>query len=143
MTDVWLAIIAVAVVVMAAIQVGAIVLGLRLAKRVDQLSTQLENEMRPLVQNLNGITQEAQRAVRLATAQVERADRLFGDLAVSAERTMALAAQVVGGPAQKGMALFSAAKVALSAFRELRETSRRRQASRAVVVEDDESLFIG
>jgi hypothetical protein len=142
-TDVWLAIIAVAVVVMAAIQVGAIVLGLRLAKRVDQLSTQLENEMRPLVQNLNGITQEAQRAVRLATAQVERADRLFGDLAVSAERTIALAAQVVGGPAQKGMALFSAAKVALSAFRELRETSRRRQASRAVVVEDDESLFIG
>lgn len=143
MTDVWLAIIAVAVVVMAAIQVGAIVLGLRLAKRVDQLSTQLENELRPLVQNLNGITQEAQRAVRLATAQVERADRLFGDLAVSAERTIALAAQVVGGPAQKGMALFSAAKVALSAFRELRETSRRRQASRAVVVEDDESLFIG
>ena len=143
MTDVWLAIIAVAVVVMAAIQVGAIVLGLRLAKRVDQLSTQLENEIRPLVQNLNGITQEAQRAVRLATAQVERADRLFGDLAVSAERTIALAAQVVGGPAQKGMALFSAAKVALSAFRELRETSRRRQASRAVVVEDDESLFIG
>jgi hypothetical protein len=142
-TDVWLAIIAVAVVVMAAIQVGAIVLGLRLAKRVDQLSTQLENEIRPLVQNLNGITQEAQRAVRLATAQVERADRLFGDLAVSAERTIALAAQVVGGPAQKGMALFSAAKVALSAFRELRETSRRRQASRAVVVEDDESLFIG
>ena len=143
MTDVWLAIIAVAVVVMAAIQVGAIVLGLRLAKRVDQLSTQLENEMRPLVQNLNGITQEAQRAVRLATAQVERADRLFGDLAVSAERTMAIAAQVVGGPAQKGMALFSAAKVAFSAFRELRESSRRRQASRVVIPEDDESLFIG
>jgi hypothetical protein len=142
-TDVWLAIIAVAVVVMAAIQVGAIVLGLRLAKRVEQLSTQLETEMRPLVQNLNGIAEEAQRAVRLATAQVERADRLFGDLAVSAERTLAVAAQVVGGPAQKGMALFSAAKVALAAFRELRESSRRRQADRAVMQEDDESLFIG
>jgi len=142
-TDVWLAIIAVAVVVMAAIQVGAIVLGLRLARRVDQLSTQLEQEIRPLVQNLNSITQEAQRAVRLATAQVERADRLFGDLAVSAERIIALASQVVGGPAQKGLALVSAAKAAFSAYRDLRETSRRRQASRAVVPDDDESLFIG
>ena len=37
MTDVWLAVIAVAVVVMAAIQVGAIVMGLRLARRVDHL----------------------------------------------------------------------------------------------------------
>ena len=31
----------------------------------------------------------------------------------------------------------------ISAFRELRETSRRRQASRAVIPDDDESLFIG
>ncbi len=143
MTDGWLAVLAVAVVVMAAIQVGAIVMGLRLARRVDHLSNQIEQEMRPLLRNLTTITEEAQRAVRLATAQVERADRLFGDLAVSAERTMAIAARVVGGPAQKGMALVSAAKVAIAAFRELRETSRRRQASRAVVPDDDESLFIG
>ena len=112
MTDVWLAIIAVAVAVMAAIQVGAIVLGLRLARRVDQLTTQIEHDVKPLLQNLTAMTAEAQRAMQLATAQVERADRLFGDLAVSAERTMALASQFVGGPAQNGLALFSAARVA-------------------------------
>ena len=89
MTDVWLAIIAVAVAVMAAIQVGAIVLGLRLARRVDQLTTQVERDIKPLIQNLTNVTAEAQRAMQLATAQVERADRLFGDLAASAERTMA------------------------------------------------------
>jgi hypothetical protein len=143
-TDVWLAIIAVAVAVMAAIQVGAIVLGLRLARRVDQLTTQVEHDIKPLLRNLTDITAEAQRAVQLATAQVERADRLFGDLAVSAERTMALATQFVGGPAQKGLALFSAAKAAVSAFRDLREASRRRpQSGRVVHPDDEESLFIG
>jgi hypothetical protein len=143
-TDVWLGVIAVAVAVMALIQVGAIVVGLRLARRVDQLTTQVEHDIKPLLQNLTAISAEAQRAVHLATAQVERADRLFGDLAVSAERTMALAAQFVGGPAQKGLALFSAAKVAMSAFRDLREASRRRPRDhRMVTPDDEESLFIG
>ena len=144
MTDVWLAIIAVAVAVMAAIQVAAIVLGLRLARRVDQLTTQVERDIKPLIQNLTNVTAEAQRAMQLATAQVERADRLFGDLAASAERTMAVAAQFVGGPAQKGLALFSAARAAMSAFRDLREASRRRpRNTRVVSPDDEESLFIG
>jgi hypothetical protein len=143
-TDVWLAVIAVAVAMMAAIQVGAIVLGLRLARRVDQLTTQVERDIKPLLQNLTAMTAEAHRAVQMATAQVERADRLFGDLAVSAERTMALAAQFVGGPAQKGLALFAAARAAVSAVRGLREASRRRSRDhRMVTPDDEESLFIG
>jgi hypothetical protein len=143
-TDVWLAVIAVAVAMMAAIQVGAIVLGLRLARRVDQLTTQVERDIKPLLQNLTAMTAEAHRAVQMATAQVERADRLFGDLAISAERTMALAAQFVGGPAQKGMALFAAARAALSALRDLREASRRRSREhRMATPDDEESLFIG
>jgi hypothetical protein len=134
----------VAVAVMAAIQVGAIVLGLRLARRVDQLTNQVERDIKPLLQNLTAISAEAQRAVQLATAQVERADRLFGELAVSAERTMALAAQFVGGPAQKGLALFAAARAAMSAFRDLREASRRRPRDhRMATPDDEESLFIG
>lgn len=143
MTDVWLAIIALAVVVMAAIQVGAIVLGLRLARRVDQLTTEIERDVKPLIKNLTHMTAEASRAVTLATAQVERADRLFGDLALSAERTLAIASQLVGGPAKNGFALFSAAKAAYSAFRDLRDASRRRQAYRSAAPDDEESLFIG
>ena len=142
MTDVWLAIIALAVALMASIQVAAIVLGLRLARRVDQLTTQVEQDVKPLIKNLTVMTAEAQRAVALATLQVERADRLFGDLALSAERTMAVASQLVGGPAKSGFALFSAARAAFSAFQDLRSASRRRQAYRSAP-EDEESLFIG
>jgi hypothetical protein len=141
-TDVWLAIIALAVAVMAAIQVGAIVLGLRLARRVDELTTEIERDVKPLIKNLTDMTAEASRAVAMASAQVERVDRLFGDLAVSAERTMAIASQFVGGPARNGLALFSAARAAYSAFRDLRAASRRRQADRSAP-EDEESLFIG
>ena len=143
MTDVWLGIIALAVVVMAAIQVGAIVLGLRLARRVNQLTTEIERDVKPLIKNLTDMTAEASRAVTLATAQVERADRLFGDLALSAERTMAIASRFVGGPARNGVALFSAARAAYSAFRDLRDASRRRQAYRSTAPDDEESLFIG
>ncbi len=143
MTDVWLGIIALAVVVMAAIQVGAIVLGLRLARRVNQLTTEIERDVKPLIKNLTDMTAEASRAVALATAQVERADRLFGDLALSAERTMAIASRFVGGPARNGVALFSAARAAYSAFRDLRDASRRRQAYRSTAPDDEESLFIG
>lgn len=143
MTDVWLGIIALAVFVMAAIQVGAIVLGLRLAKRVDQLTTQIEQDVKPLIRNLTEMTAEASRAAALATQQVERVDRLFGDLAVTAERTVQIASQLVGGPARNGFALFSAARAAVSAFKDLRDASRRRQASYKSSPDDEESLFIG
>lgn len=143
MTDVWLAIIALAVVVMAAMQVGAVVVGVKLARRVDQLTSQVEDEVKPLIRNLTQMSAEAHRAAALATAQVERADRLFGDLAVSAERTLAVASTLVGGPAKNGMALFSAARTAFEAFRDLRAASRRRTAYKSPVPEDEESLFIG
>ena len=145
MTDVWLAVIAVAVAVMAAIQVGAIVLGLRLARRVDQLTTQVERDIKPLLQNLTDMTAEAHagdaagdRPGRAGRPAVRRPGGL-------GERTMALAAQFVGGPAQKGLALFAAARAAMSALRDLREASQRRRPRehRVVTPDDEESLFIG
>lgn len=143
MTDVWLAIIALGVAVMAAIQVGAIVLGLRLARRMDQLTTEIERDVKPLLRHLTELTAEASRAATLATAQVERVDRLFGDLAVSVERTISVASQFVGGPAKNGFALFTAARAAFSAFREMRDGAARRRHEYRSPPDDEESLFIG
>jgi hypothetical protein len=118
------------------------VIGLRLAKRVDRLTTDIERDVKPMLQNLTEMTAEAQRAVRLASMQVERADRLIGEVAVSAERTLSVVTQFVGGPARSGMAMFAAARAAFGAFRALNDASRRRRATRPVP-EDVESLFIG
>jgi hypothetical protein len=137
-----LGIIAFGVLVMAAIQVGAIIAGMRLAKRVDQIATQLDGEIKPLLANLTSLTSEAARTATLAAKQVERFDRLFAELSHRVEQSIASAQEFVSGPARQGMAVFAGVKAVIDSFRGLREASRRRQASRPAV-DDEESLFIG
>jgi hypothetical protein len=142
--EVLLGVIAVAVAVMAAVQVGAIVAGLRVAKRVEKLAGDLETAVKPVLANLTALTHEATRAATLATAQVERFDRIVSDLTAKVDQTLASAQQLVSGPAREGRALVAGIRAAVGALQGLRETSRRRTASRPGARDDDEeSLFIG
>ena len=140
--ELFLGIIAFAVMIMALIQVGAIFAGLRLAKRVDQLATQLDQEIKPLIANLTAMSSEAARAAALAARQAERIDKVFGELVERVDQTRAAAQEFVNGPARQGMAIMAGVKAVLETFRGLREASRRRTASRPAV-EEEESLFIG
>lgn len=140
--ELFLGIIAFAVVVMAAIQVAAIVAGIRLARRVDELATQLDQEIKPLIANLGALSSEAARAAALAAKQAERLDKVFGDMIDRVDKTLAVAQEFVTGPARQGMAIMSAIKALIDGFRGLREASRRRNASRPTV-DEEESLFIG
>ncbi len=140
--EVFLGIIAFAVLVMAAIQVAAIIAGIRLAKRVDQLATQLDQDVKPLLSNLTAMTGEAARAAALAAKQAERLDRVFGEMVQRVDETLLAAQEFVTGPARQGMAIMSAVKTVIDTYRSLRETTRRRSASRPVV-DEEESLFIG
>lgn len=137
-----LGIIALAVVVMAGVQVAAIMAGLRLARRVEALATQIDQEIKPLVANLTAMSSEAARAAALAARQTERLDRVFGDLVQRVDVTLAAAQEFVTGPARQGMAILAGVKAVLDAFKGIRESSRRRAAS-GPVVDDEESLFIG
>lgn len=140
--EVFLGIIAFAVLVMAFVQVGAIVAGFRLAKRVDQIARQLDEDIKPLLANLTAMSAEAARAAALAARQVERLDRVFGDMAERVDETLAAAQAFVTGPARQGMAIVHGFRAMFEAFRGFRESSRRRQALRDTV-DDEESLFIG
>lgn len=140
--ELFLGIIALAVVVMAAIQVAAILAGIRLAKRVDALATQLDQEIKPLVANLTAMSAEAARAASVAAAQADRIDRVFGEMLARVDQTLAAAQEFVTGPARHGMAIMAGVKAVLDAFRSLRESSRRRAAARPSV-DEEESLFIG
>jgi hypothetical protein len=137
-----LGIIALAVVVMAAIQVAAIFAGIRLARRVDALATQIDQELKPLIANLTALSSEAARAASLAAKQAERLDRVFGELVDRVDKTLAAAHVFVTGPARQGMAIMSGVKAVLDVFRSLREASRRRAAPRQAM-DEEESLFIG
>jgi len=137
-TDIWLGIIAVAVLVMAVIQVAAIVFAMSAARRIGQVADRLEQNLNPVVSNLQTITSEAARMTTLAAAQVERADRMFADLTRRAEQVMA-ALPTLLGPAGKGLAFLNGIKAALAAIHELRRSSRRG----ATHPDEEDALFIG
>ena len=115
--ELFLGIIALAVVVMAAIQVAAIIAGLRLARRVDALAAQIDQELKPLIANLTALSSEAARAASLAARQVERLDRVFGEMVERVDKTLAAAQEFVTGPARQGMAIMSGVKAVLDLFR--------------------------
>lgn len=139
-----LGVIAVAVAILALVQVGAVLAGLRMARRLEQVATDLETGVKPLMANLTTLTAEAARTAALAAQQVERFDRVSGDLALRLENTLASAQKVAAGPAREGMAIIAGLRATLTAIHELREAARRRTAVRsAAFEEEEESLFIG
>lgn len=138
MTNLFLGIIAVAVAVMAIIQVAAIVFAMSAARRIGQVADRLEQDLKPVVSNLQSITSEAARAATLAAAQMERADRMFADFSRRAEQVMAAVPSLLG-PAGKGFAFLNGIKAAVAAIQELRRSSRRRAAH----PDEEDALFIG
>ncbi|OLC75846.1 MAG: hypothetical protein AUH72_19880 [Acidobacteria bacterium 13_1_40CM_4_65_8] len=136
--NLFLGIIAMATLAIAIVQIGVVVAAGRLARRVDTLAQQIERDVKPLFGHLNAIGRDASRAAALATAQVERADKLFADVVMRVELALDSVQSTLGTPAREGRALLSAFKAAFKAIRELRRDARSLQ-SRA---EDEDALFI-
>lgn len=135
--DVFLGVIAVATLAIAVAQIAVIVAAASAAKRLGELADTFEREVKPLVGHLNAIGRDASRATALAALQVERADKMFSDLAARVEQTMTILQTSIRAPVREGRALVGAFRAALRALREMR-AARSRQ-SRA---EDDDALFI-
>lgn len=134
-----LGVIAASTLVMAAIQIAMAVHASRLARRVDALGRQLEQDIRPLVTRAATVAENAARATSLAVAQVERADRLLAGLSGRVEETAAVIQGTLLAPAREGRALLAGLGATIGAFRELRQADRARAARR----DDDDPLFIG
>jgi hypothetical protein len=58
------------------------------------------------------------------------------------DKTLDAAHEFVTGPARQGMAIMAGVKAVLDSFRGIREASRRRNAPRPAM-DEEESLFIG
>lgn len=135
-TDVFLGVIAFATLAIAVVHVAVLVAAGMLARRIVRLVDSFELEMKPIFVHLNAVARDAARAAALATTQVERADRLFADVAQRIEQTLASLQSTVLEPAREGRALLSAFRAGLRVVRDLR---RRRRRTRA---EDEDALFI-
>jgi hypothetical protein len=134
--ELFLGIIAFATLATAVVQVGVLVAAGLLARRLSQLTQRFEREMKPIFGHLDAIGRDAARATALATQQVERADRLLGDVANRVEETMGAVQQAVSAPANEMSALMVGIRAALSV---LRQPRRGRPRGRG---DDEDALFI-
>jgi hypothetical protein len=137
-TEILLGVIAIAMLTIAVVQVGIIVVAGMLARRLSRLADQVEREIKPLFGHLNAMGRDAARATALASAQVERADKMFGDFAGRIEQTLSTLQTSLSAPAREGRAILSACRAGFQAIRELRQNARSRQGRG----EDEEALFI-
>ena len=135
-SEVFLGIIALATLAMAVVQIGVLVAAGRAVRRLSRFVDHAERELQPLMGHLNTIGRDAARAASLATAQVERADRVFADLAQRVEDTMATMQATIVAPAREGKALWYALRAALDVLRDARRARARHRA------EDEDALFI-
>ena len=134
----FLGLIALATLVMASIQIGAIVLAVRLGRQVEQLAATLQNDIRPLIAKATMLADDASKAAALAAAQAQKIDRLITDVSRRVDETSAIVQAAIITPAREGMALVAAVKAGLSALRNVRPSR-----SRSGVVDDEDALFIG
>jgi hypothetical protein len=136
--DVFLGVIAAATLVMALIQVGAIVFAARLAGRVQQLAATVQQDIKPLIARANAIAEDASRTAAIATAQAQKIDALVTQLTRRVDETAAVIQEAVVAPAREGLALIAALKAGFGALRGLRDLR-----GRPARTEDEDALFIG
>jgi hypothetical protein len=137
-TEIFLGIIAVATLAIALAQLGVAVVAGLAVRRLARLAETLEHDVKPIFGHLNAIGRDAARAAALATAQVERADKLFSDVAVRVDEALNNVQATIGTPAREGRALMSAFRAAFQAIREIRQNGRSRTARH----DDEDALFI-
>lgn len=143
MIEVWLGVIAVALLVMAAVQVGAAVAAARVARRLDALRAELDRDVKPVLANLTAMTADAARAASVAASQVERISEAAGDLLQRGQQIVTSVEHLVRGPVRNGAAVMAGLRAAVVALRSIREASSRRRAAARAPGDEDDSLFIG
>ena len=140
MTDVqtvYLAAIAVALVLTATIQIGMIVVAIRVGRQVAATAEELRREVKPLIEKAHRISDDAARVTAIAVVQAQRVDRLLESTTARVDETLAIVQQAVVEPVRQGAAVVSAVRAALTAFRAWRQHDHHHAR------EDEDALFVG
>lgn len=135
----FLGVIAVSTMLMALIQVGAVVATLRVARETQKVLTTVQQDVRPLIAKATTIADEASKTVALANAQVQKVDTLVTDLTKRVDETATIVQKALVTPAREGMAIFEAIRTGLGALKSMGDF--RGRAGRHA--DDDDPLFIG
>jgi hypothetical protein len=137
-TEVFLGVIAAACLAIAVVHVAVLVTAGLIARRVNRMVDRFEGELRPVFENVQAIARDAARAASVATAQVDRADRLFANLAQRVDQTLQAVTESLGTSARNGRAVVNAFRAGFRAMRDARHGARARHAR----TDDENPLFI-
>jgi len=137
-SELFLAVIALSTLIMALVQVGAIIAILKIARQTQQAVSDLQRDVKPLIAKATAVADEATRTATLVTAQTQKIDRLLTDFTVRFDQTSAVVQQAIITPAREGMAIVAALKAGLAALQGLRDRSRQGRGA-----EEEDPLFIG
>jgi hypothetical protein len=139
LSETFLGLIALATLLMAVIQIGAIVAATRVVRQAQQTLTSVQQDIRPLIAKANAVADEASRTAAIATAQAEKVDRLLSDLAVRVDQTASIVQQAIIAPAREGIAIVAAVKAGLGALKGFRPHRPRNGRT----ADEEDPLFIG
>lgn len=132
----WLAVIAISVALMALIQVVVLIAIARLALQAVRGVKELRSEIRPLIDKVNQVADDARTISAKAVAQMDRLEALFGSTAARVDETLGAIHNIVTGPLRQGSAILAALRGMMSAFG--RKSDRHRHTR-----DDEDPLFVG
>jgi hypothetical protein len=110
----------------------------RAVRRLEQAITEVQTEVRPLIERATVVTGELARMTALVTRQVERADEVLAEVTGRLEELAGLVQTAIVRPAREIVGVVSAVRAVVDALRGV-----GRGAAAAGREEDDEALFIG
>lgn len=134
----WLAVSAVALVIMALVQVGVAVAAILAARQVMRMNDELRRDLGTLIARMNRMADDAERVVALAASQVERLDRFVGATVERVDQVAGFVQGALGGPLRQGALAFSVVRAIVGALRGRRSSAGRRRRR-----DEDDALFVG
>lgn len=140
MTDwqlVWLGVIAIALSLMALIQIVVLIAIARLAWQAVQGVRDLRREIRPVMEKVHRVADDATRVSSLAVAQAERLSAFVTDTTSRLDDTVGAVQRFVTGPLRQGSAVAAAIKAVIASFR------ARPRPGRHTHHDDEDPLFVG
>lgn len=144
---VFLGVIALAMLVQAGFLVALSLAGMKLARRLDALQAQIDQQIAPTLKNLERVSRNASEVSDLATIQARRLDLVLADTIDKVEETATLVQRLVVRPLRPVshfVAVLKGLQAGVDVFLQLerRENPPPPPKSRGASAEDDEHLFI-
>ena len=139
MTDwqvVFLGIMAVALAVMATMQIVTALALLRATREISGAIREIQRDIKPLIDKATRMSDDAARVTALALAQIERVDSLVTTLASRIEETAGIVQNALVQPMKQGATVVAAFRAVFAAVREW-------QGRQASARDDEDPLFVG